>query len=37
MITSISNKPDQPERNFIKNKYLPGPFMACPGLPHVSA
>ena len=29
---SFSNKPYQPEINFIENKYLTGLLMSCPGL-----
>ena len=32
----FSNKPYQPEMNFIKNKYLPDLLMPSPGLFHVT-
>ena len=32
----FSNKPFQPEMNFIVNKHLPGLFMSCPRLLHVT-
>ena len=31
----LSNRPQQPEMNFIENKYLPGLLMSCPGLLHI--
>ena len=32
----FSNKPYQPEMNFIQNKYLPGLLMLCPGSFHAT-
>ena len=32
----FSNKPYQPEMNFIENKYSPGLLMSCSGLLHVT-